>query len=123
MSNSEDVSSSHNHAAISLLQPAEHQRPSKMATPRHPQQDIRNSNESFKSTLESLGIKQQNLREQQFPSILGNLDYIRSFYNNQDQGLARSSYSSIEILGQIFPGRSKTTLESLLKVYMQCKIF
>jgi hypothetical protein len=117
VSNSEGVSSSHNHTAISLLQSVE--KPFSKAYTQHHNRITNvvsgNSNEGFKSALENLGAKYQN--DEKIPSILSNMDHLRSFYNTHDHnGWLRSNYSSLEVLCQIFPGRSRTSLESLLKV-------
>ena len=117
VSNSEDVSSSHNHTAISLLQSVE--KPFSKAYTQHHNRITNvassNSSEGFKSALENLGTKYTN--DEKIPNILSNMDHLRSFYNTNDHtGLLRSNYSSLEVLCQIFPGRSRTSLESLLKV-------
>lgn len=117
VSNSEDVSSSHNHTAISLLQSVE--KPFSKAYTQHQNRITNvassNLNEGFKSALENLGAKYQN--DEKIPNMLSNVDHLRSFYNTHDHtGLVRSNYSSLEVLCQIFPGRSRTSLESLLKV-------
>ena len=66
--------------------------------------------------LANLGMKHPTYDEQ-VPNMLANIDTLRSFYNGQEHpGLVRSNYSSLEILCQIFPGRSRTSLEALLKV-------
>ena len=72
--------------------------------------------DGFKISLANVGVKHPTYQEQ-IPNMLANIDHLRSFYNSQDHpAFVRSNYSSLEILCQIFPGRSRTSLESLLKV-------
>lgn len=115
VSNLEDVSSSHNNRPISLLQSFE--KPFSKAYTQHQNSitNVASSSEGFKSALENIGTKYHN--EEKVPNILSNMDQVRSFYNTHDHtAVLRSTYSSLEVLCQIFPGRSRTSLESLLKV-------
>ena len=115
MSNSEAVSSTHHNIVRSHLQSLD-QLPSNPFPSSKPNVG-RNLSGAFKpiTKLEHHEIKHPN--REQFTSMLSTMDHVRSFHSNQDQaGVARSNPSSVEILCQIFPGRSRNSLESLLKV-------
>ena len=117
------VSSSNNHSANSFLQAIEKPGPKDyIQHSTRPMNGINQPNpDPFKMSLANLGVKPPTYDEP-IPNVLANIEHFRSFYNGQDQaGTVRSNYSSIEILCQIFPGRSRISLENLLKVCVLLK--
>ena len=112
------VSSSHCNPAIPLLQSIEKSGPKDyfQHSSRAFNSSIQSNAEAFKISLSNLGVKPWT-HDEQTPNMLANIDHLRSFYDGQDHnGSARPNFSSLEILCQIFPGRSRSSLESILKV-------
>ena len=116
--NSGMVSSSHSNPAIPLLQSIEKSGPKEyfQHSNRALNSSTQSNTEAFKISLSNLGVKPWT-HDEQTPNMLANIDHLRSFYDGQEHnGSARPSLSSLEILCQIFPGRSRSSLESILKV-------
>ena len=112
------VSSSHCNPAIPLLQSIEKPGPKDhfQHSSRALNSSAQSNTEAFKISLSNLGVKPWT-RDEQTPNMLTSIDHLRSFYDGQEHnGSARSNFSSLEILCQIFPGRSRSSLESILKV-------
>ena len=113
------VSSSHCNPAIPLLQSIEKSGPKDYF--QHSNKALnsltQSNTETFKISLSNLGVKPWT-HDEQTPNMLANNDHFRSFYDCQDHnGSSRPNFSSLEILCQIFPGRSRSSLESILKVF------
>ena len=76
---------------------------------------VTKSTGASKLALQNIELKHQN--RGQVADMLSSFDQVRSRHVHQDPGAAlRPNYSSLDVLCQIFPGRSRNSLESLLKV-------
>ena len=112
------VSSSHNNSTVPLLQSVN--KPGSKEYFQHSNRPLNSSihsgTEVLKMSLSNFGVKPWT-HDEPIPNMLANIDHLRTFYNGQDHtGTAKPNTSSLEILCQIFPGRSRTSLESILKV-------
>ena len=122
VSGSEDVTSSHNHASLPITQSIDHNTKSNnmSSRPTHRLSQYHNAHPNeivVKSPMiEDIGVP-KNLTRDHLAGMISNMDQVRAFYSRQDHAaIARSNYSPIDVLCQIFPGRSKSSLESLLRV-------
>ena len=76
---------------------------------------ITKSTGAYKLTLQNMELKNQN--REHFSGVVSTLDQVRSLHAHQDPGaMLRPNYTSLDVLCQIFPGRSRNSLEYLLKV-------
>ena len=122
VSGSEDVTSSHNHASLPITQSIDQNiksnNMSSRPTHRLSQYHSSHPNEIVVKApmIEDIGVP-KNLTRDHLAGMISNMDQVRAFYGRQDPAaIARSNYSPIDVLCQIFPGRSKSSLESLLRV-------